>query len=196
MSRRTRGSNVQNAKAPRKKKSRRAFRATALVLVTGLLAGALAMVLLSRDSASADRSAVRTYEEKIRPLAVDGGRIVQQEIKPRLTDLRQGTVTAQQFGSEAQNWLNQFQRIRREFAAVAHPDRLNETATLYDRALAGYIRSIQAFIEAATKVNAAERDALLSRGADAAEQADNAYDRARETLAKEMKEVGLDPSVR
>ncbi len=182
------------SRRPGMRRKRLSRRVIATMAVLGIILATLLGGLLGGSSvSSADRQAISRYADAIQPLAVDGGRIVQQEIKPRITDLRGGTVSPQQFGSEAQNWLRQFQRIRREFAAAPRPKQLQRTTRLYDEAFDAYIRSIEAFIAAAALPTAAERDAALAAGAGIAEQADKTYDRARAELAEQMTTAGLDP---
>ncbi|MGH2830552.1 MAG: hypothetical protein ACRDJM_08705 [Actinomycetota bacterium] len=172
-------------------KRRPGFVAGGLVL---LLAGGLVATLLFSRGASdraAERRAVKAYVDAVRPAGVEGGRIVQQEIKPLLTDLRQGQVTPQQFRTEAEGWLRRFRVIRRTFAESPHPARLNQAASLYAEAMNGYVAAVQAWIVASAKPAQAARNAAIAEAASIAEEADDAYDRARAALEREMRRVGL-----
>lgn len=167
--------------------------AAAALAGTAGLAALVILIAVSRGS-DAETAGVRSYAEAIKPLAFEGGRIVQQGLKPALVDLREGRTTAEAFIARATAWKDQFIQIRQDVAAIPHPEHLDRIAETYDAALAAYAEAIDAFTAAARLKDTAARDKALNAGADAAERADKIYDRARELLAKKLSQAGLDPS--
>ena len=176
-----------------KRKSRN--RPIAIVVGIAVVAAAVWGVLVLRRNAgrTADRAAVAAYADTVKELSFEGGRLLQTEIKPRVTDLREGDVTPEQFGREADNWIGLYQDIRSRFADATHPKRLDEAARLYDEAFATYIEAFEAFLDASRLATQAERNDAITDAVPIAERADKIFDRARDELEGQMRIVGLDP---
>lgn len=175
--------------------SRRRRVAIGAPILALLVAAGIAGLVVGNAKANrrAERRAVQDYYATIQPLAFEGGRIVQQEVKPRITDFREGLVRVQQFQDEADNWIRQFRRIRREFADAPHPARLDRAAALYDQALERYIAAFEAFRAAAGLATHPDRVEAISAAVPIAEEADDLYDRARDALSAVMRDLDLEP---
>lgn len=155
-----------------------------------LLVGAVAALSRDEPSPAREQAAVRAYADGIRPFAREGGRVVTEQIKPRLTDLELGKVTAEQFRQEAAAWKRKMEDVRQGFAGVAPPKRLREAAHLYDRALRQYREAIDAFAAASTRPPAELKDAITA-AVPTADAADHTYDRADALVQAELARVHL-----
>lgn len=163
----------------------------AIVVTTVLTAGLVAVLLAGANGAAGDRAAVKRYYQTIRPHAVEGGRIVQQEIKPSLGELSSSTLSASMFARRAVTWYHAFRLIRSQFADAPRVSRLNKTAALYDEAFAGYLDAIRGFLDASKISGVAERSRAISAAVKTAEAADKRYDLARAELKEIMRVVGM-----
>lgn len=163
------------------------LRALAVAAALGAAAGGAALADRSRP---ADREEVRAYAEAIAPLAREGGRIAVLGIRQGLGALVFGDVGPEEFRRQAAGWRQGMSRVRESFAAVPAPGSLAAVAAEFDRALATYLRAIDAFVEASR----APRDAIpdaIEAAVPIAEEADRIYDRASAMLDAERRRVGL-----
>lgn len=158
-----------------------------------MIAGVAAVLLSSGRVSEAERDAITAYAAKVKELSFEGGRLLQEEIKPRVTDLREGTVTPDQFRREAGNWILLYQNLRRDFAGTRHPARLDDTARRYDEALATYIEAFEAFRDASRLATAEARNDAITDAVPIAERADKMFDAARDELERQMRAAGLTP---
>jgi hypothetical protein len=166
-------------------------------LLTCLLAGAAlpALAPIRRARLDDDRRAVRRYAETISPLAFEGGRIIQERIKPRLGELVDATVTPEEFRRQADAWRHDLEEIRKAFGKASPPPRIAEAARLFAAALGGYIDAVDEFIQASRRRGTPDEvDAALESGRVIARRADKTYDRARRTVQAELRRVGLPES--
>lgn len=183
---------ARSARWGSRKRRRRIIGITAGLLV---IAAAVTTIVVNqaRTNRRAERAAVERYAQKVKELSFEGGRLLQQEIKPRITDLREGTVTPEQFRREADNWIRLYENLRKDFAAANPPARLAEAARLYDEALATYIESFKAFRDASRHQTQEQRNEAITEAVPIAERADAVFDEARDELAEQMRAVGLTP---
>jgi len=158
-----------------------------------LAAGVALAIVFGGGNATADRHAVQSYYQAIHPLAQEGGRIVQQEMKPSLRELVRSTITPAKFRERAAAWERAFRNIREKFASAPRVKRLDKAAALYDQSFADYLRAISAFSNASRVATKKARDKAISRAARIAQAADKQYDRARAELKHVMLEVGMTP---
>jgi hypothetical protein len=174
---------------------RRSFDAISVAaLVTGVLVGAAIPALgpVRRARLSDDRRAVQRYAETISPLAFEGGRIIQERIKPSLGDLADGKTKPEDYRRQAQAWKHDLEEIRKAFAGVPVPPNLEEAARLFDTALRGYIEAVDQFVGASsTRGTSDQIHAALDPGRELARRADKTYDRARGMVQSELRRVGL-----
>jgi hypothetical protein len=154
----------------------------------------LVALLLSNacDGSSADRD-VLAYARAVKPLAKEGGRIVQTGMKPGKAELERGEITPEVFRERAATWRRQMLSVRDQFAAVPAPDRLDPVRKLFDDSLKAYVEAIDAFVVASTRPKAQINDALAA-AVPIAQKADSTYDQAVALLKKELRKLGLDES--
>jgi hypothetical protein len=143
---------------------------------------------------AAETKAVLQYAHTIKPLAVEGGRVIQTGIKAGLGEMFRGEITPAVFRERAATWRRQMEKVRNDFASAVAPPRLNEAKRLYDDSLAGYVRAIDAFVVASTRPTKAQRDQAISQATPIAEQSDKTFDRATAELKRQLRAVGLDES--
>lgn len=165
----------------------------------GVLAGAAltlaassygVFALIGSRQEDAERRAVRAYESAVRPLGRRGGQVVVEEIRPAVSDLYYRRMMPEQFQRRAVAWKRVMQEVRRGFAEAPAPPRLRRAAQLFDRALAGYARAIDAFVAASQKRSDWMRSAIRA-AAEIADRADETYDRASALLSGELRRLGL-----
>lgn len=158
-----------------------------LLVLVAVLAGS------SCDSDGGDRDGVLAYARAIKPLAQEGGRVVQTGIKPGIGELQRGEIAPQAFRDRAATWRRQMENVRGQFAAVSAPASLADVRRLFDESLRGYIEAIDAFVLASSRPKA-EIGAAISAAVPTAENADRVYDRATEALKSHLRRVGLNES--
>jgi hypothetical protein len=148
---------------------------------------AVAVVLgaCGHDAAAARRAVVAYADGVATPTGV-ARRIVDEEVRPALDDLRGGHITPDQFRSEAGSWRAQLQAVRRDVAAVKAPKKLRDASHLYDRVLREYIGAIDAWA-AASYSTTAQLPAALTRGDDLAEAALDRWRDADRLVADERR---------
>ena len=176
---------------------RLAVAATALAAVAGSVPAALAL----RDDSGATRSvsvsesALLAYEKAILPLVQDGGRTVQQGMKPALEDLQyRHVVPPAHIAQEAEAWLRTLRRIRQQLAAVHAPDGLGPAHAAFLQALDEYAGAAETFRAAALAPAGAGRDGHIEEGIAQAQQADRTYDRGSAVLQSARRSAGLESS--
>lgn len=143
---------------------------------------------------AAERRVVEAYAETIKELSFEGGRILQEEVKPRITDLRDGSVTVEQFQREAENWIRLYEDLGKRFDDVERVPRLDAAAALYRQAMATYADAFRAFLAASKRPTRQERNDAITAAVPTAEKADDIFDRARAELERVMRQAGLDPA--
>jgi hypothetical protein len=171
---------------------RRSFDAiSATALVTAVLAAAAVPAL-----APVRRGRVQRYAETISPLAFEGGRIIQERIKPAIGDLVDGKVTPEDFRRQAAAWKHDLEEIRKAFAKAPSPPKLTPAKQLFDEAMRGYVAAVDEFVRASSQSGTPDEiDAALEPGRVLARRADKTYDRARRLVQSELRRVGLPESV-
>jgi len=174
------------------RKRRRLFIALGSALAAVAVAGGVLVPRLLDHSSSkgAERRAVHAYVAAIRPVAKRGGQVVVENVRPRLTDLELGQVSAEQFRSEAPGWKQDMEKARRAFAAAPVPAPLRRAAALYDQAFRGYERAFDAFVVASYEPRGEQLNAAIADAAKGATNADHLYDRAGALVKAEQRRVG------
>jgi hypothetical protein len=141
-----------------------------------------------KENAAASAARVRAYASAVDLLAKDAGRIVVEEIKPRLTDLREGKVTPEQFRSEAALWRTKFEATRDALNQLRPTPALRRANELFDTAFRQYAEAMTAFSEASRKPDVG---AAITQAIPLAERADRTYDRADAIVQKELRRLAL-----
>lgn len=171
---------------------RRTKRALAAVLAGAAIAAVPVIVIalfVGNGPSPAERRAVVAYNDAIRPLAMEGGRIVILGIRPGIRDLQAGRVSPEAFRSEAEGWRRGMERVRLGFAAVPAPKSLRRAAALFDQSLREYVGAIDAFV-AASLSSSGELARALAEAIPIAERADATFDHAKALLKAELERVG------
>jgi hypothetical protein len=169
-------------------------------------AGLTLVVVLSAVAATAYVSSRRTsrhegltaaeltsYTGAVLPPLREGGRVVEQEMKPTIGDLVSGKLTGTTFAGRVDTWLADLSRVRGEVAAVPPPAELRPAATGFDDALGRYLAAAEAF-RAAALAPAARRQAALDHGYAVATEADHRYDTASAVIQGWRRRLGLGPT--
>lgn len=168
-----------------------AIAAAAVVVLSGV--AATAYVATRHDHPALTSVQVVTYQKAILDPLKDGGRVVEQDMKPTVNDFAAGTVSAPDFAKRAEGWVADLARIRATVAAVPAPEALRPVAAAFDRALVRYADAARAFHDAAVPPGARRAD-LLKAAYGIAADADTRYDDASALLQRARQKAGLDPT--
>jgi hypothetical protein len=169
-------------------------RVAAGVALAGLATVALLMVSLVAGSTDhpatslRQRNAIAAYAAAIDPLVKAGGRIVVEGVKPGVTDLRTGRMSAADFRARASAWRTDMAQVRQKVSALPHPGTLDDAAALFDVALRRYGDAIDAFVTASDQTPLAT---AITAAVPVAEDADRIYDRADALVQRALAQVGL-----
>lgn len=131
---------------------------------------------------------VEAYASAVDLLAKEAGRLVVEEIRPRLTDLREGRVAPEQFRAEAQAWRTRFEATRTALERLQPTPGLRDAGRLLDTAFRQYAAAMTAFAEASRQPDLA---AAITKAVPLAERADRTYDRADAIVQAELRRLGL-----
>ena len=172
------------------------FRATALGLALAV-AIVLPVTLLwpgGHASTRVTRAQIAAYERGIDPLVTQAGQVVQEGMKPAVTDLDHDHVTPPAFiAHEADGWLATFTSVRRNISALKTPRGLVAARTPILASLDLYIEAATTF-KAAALGPAANRTALIEKGIAQATRADHVFDQGAIVIQRARRAVGLGPS--
>src|SRR4051812_1894486 len=150
-----------------------------LVIVAAVLAAAsiTAAVLAATGSPSAPtRAQEQRFEAAVVPLVTDGGRVVEQGMKPALHDLTTDHVTPPAFiATEATQWRATLERVGAQLAGVRAGGRLAQARARIVAALGLYADAAAEFHSAALATGS-EREQLIDRGIATAKRGDATYD--------------------
>jgi hypothetical protein len=131
---------------------------------------------------------VEAYASAVDVLAKEAGRLVVEEIRPRLTDLREGRVTPEQFRIEAAFWRTRFDATRGALDELRATPALEEANRLFAIAFRQYAAAVTAFSNASRQPDLA---AAIADAVPLAERADRTYDRADAIVQAELRRLGL-----
>jgi len=142
----------------------------------------------------ATRAQITAFERVVDPLASQAGQIVQEGMKPAITDLGHDHVTPPAFiAHEADGWLATLRDVRGGIAKVSTPRALVAARTPILASLDLYKEAATTF-KAAALAPAAGRDAIIQRGVDQATRADHIFDQGAIVIQRARRAVGLGPS--
>ncbi len=175
---------------------RRARRGILAGLLVGTITTGGAAWLVERDAAADRRqelAAVQAYLAGAEPLANRGGRIVQEELKRALGDLRRtaGRVNDLVAGN-AEAWRRDFGGIRASWAALATPPSLLAAQQHFLASLDGYA-GVAATIREAARVTGPARIQLLDQVIDAGLTSDRRFDDAARIVQDRLRALGAQP---
>ena len=155
-----------------------------LVIVAAVLAAAsvTAAVLAATGSSSGPtRAQEQRFEAAVAPLVTDGGRVVEQGMKPALHDLTTDHVTPPAFiATEATQWRATLSRIGTQLAGVRASGQLARARARLVAALGMYADAAAQFRSAALATGA-EREQLIDRGIATAKRGTRRMTRGRQS---------------
>lgn len=171
---------------------KRLVAAVAAVVVVGAGVGVYA-VTRPDPKPALTAAALTAYEQAILPSLRDGGRVIEQGVKPDLGDLGSGKISGTAFADHADGFLAELERVRTAVAAVTPPSPLRPAADGFDAALARYEQAVREF-KAAALTPRAGREAALAKGYATAQSADTLYDSAGAVIQRWRVRLGLGTS--
>jgi len=166
-----------------------AILASIAVVVLGAV-GATTVFLVGSAQRRSDRAAYLRYERAILVPIKDGGRLVEQEMKPSLNDLSTGAVTPSLAIERASAWRTDLRQDRAQMVGLTPPSFLRGIQTLWGRALDAYLVIPDVFTQAA-RASGATRKTLLDQAADAGTRADRLFDDAARVMQYHRRRLGL-----
>src|SRR5258708_7681019 len=117
------------------------------------------------------------YVDALRAPTREGGQVIEQLLKPSISEFASGQVDAATFTARARGWVLSLQKVKREIDAIRVPPVIASAGPLFDQAMDGYVHTAQV-LEQAAAVPEAQRAAMLDQGRQAGRDADQLYDRA------------------
>jgi hypothetical protein len=156
----------------------------ALVVVTVLAVGA------ARSASDPDPEGTRAYAEAIEQVALEAGSVIELEMKPGISDVREEVHDPDVLAGFAEHWVADLIRLRDDLRARKPPTELGEAHAGYLAALDGY-REVAEILAAAPHERGSARDALLERAMDLGEQTDQVWNSARDQLRARLDAHGL-----
>jgi hypothetical protein len=139
---------------------------------------------------AADAATLTAYTRSLAGPTKEGGRIVEQEMKPSLGDFAAGKLTAADFVVRARGWQLEMGRVRQQLDQVQAPPVIASAGPLFDVAIDAYIHAAGLF-EQAGLAPSAQRQAAIAAAVAAARQADDDFDRAAAVVQRALAAAGL-----
>jgi len=165
---------------------------TAALIVIGA-AGASTVYLVGSSQRRADRAGYLEYEKKVLPLLREGGRIVEEEIKPSIAQLGSGEIAGSEVVQRAAGWRTTFGQIRAALEAIDPPGFLGDIRVRWGAAMDAYQEVVDE-LEAAGRATGADRARYLGQAEDAGKGADAVFDHAAVVMQFHRRRLGLGPS--
>ena len=173
------------------------------VVVVAVAAGLIAILVASSSGGGGGNAAgsptpapgsaaLKAYVDALRSPTSDGGRVVEQLMKPSIAEFAQGKVDPSTFTARAKGWVLALQSVKQRLDRISVPPVVASAGPLFDQAMDGYIHTAQVFEQAAS-VPADQRDAALEAGRQAGRDADQVYDRAATVVQRALRAAGLPP---
>jgi hypothetical protein len=167
------------------------------VVVLAVAAGMIVLLAVNSSGGGsatptprADAAVLTAYTQALRGPTSEGGRVVQQLMKPSIGEFEQGQVDAATFESRARGWILALQRVKQQLDRISVPPVIASAGPLFGQAMDAYIQAAQIFEQAAA-APMAERTAALDRGRQAGRDADRLYDRAAAVVQRALRAAGL-----
>jgi len=164
-----------------------------VAVLAGLAAGATAVALVGSAQRRDDRAAYLRYERALLPSLREGGRIVQEEMKPSIRELGDGNLSPKMALERAGAWRAQFARILTDVEALDPPGFLAGVEPRWKVAIYAYERTAGVF-ELAANASGAERSRLLEQVAADGSRADSMFDNAARLMQFHRRRLGLGPT--
>jgi len=170
--------------------------AIAAVVVASAAGLAIAVSLPRGDQGTTnvhpDAAALTAYTDALRAPTSDGGRIVEQEMKPTISDFSQGQLDAASFAADARGWQLALRQVKDRIDRIVVPPAIAAAGPLFDAAMDAYIAAAKLFEQAAAAPQS-QRQAAVGKGIDQARAADRQYDQAALVVQRALAAAGLQP---
>ena len=175
---------------PRSRRTKRtAIIASVALVVLGAL-GATAVFVIGSAQRRDDRASYLRYERAILVPIKDGGRLVEQEIKPSFSDLENGSLSASEAIGRADAWRGDLRQDRARMVSLTPPAFLRGIQTLWASAMNAYLVIPDLFARAA-RASGSERTGLIDQAAAAGTRADRLFDNAARAMQFHRRRLGL-----
>lgn len=168
------------------------------LLVAGTICGAaVALVVLSaRDGGvgevdPAQVAATEDYLAEVRPIASDGGQVVQDLLKPAISRLEDPDEDHDQQAEAAGAWVASMTSVRERWADVEPPPAVADSHELFLDALDRYVAAADRLARATTDDE--QRAALVDEAIELGTEGDELYDRAAALVQELLVAAGQDP---
>lgn len=166
----------------------------AVLALVALTVGSLAMTRDERRT-SVTRAELEAWEKAILVPLQQGGKTVEQGMKPAVLDLTdRHVVPPYVIAKEADGWAEALGHVRNDVAAVAAPEDLKPAQRDFVAAIELYIAAAREFGAAARAPEGPERDRLVQSGRDKGAEADRVYDRGGHLVQRIRHALGLPSS--
>jgi hypothetical protein len=165
-----------------------------IALVVALATGATAVFLLGSSNRKDDRAALVSYERSLLPAVREAGRVVQQEMKPSLREIMEGTITGRQLLERTGAWQRAFKRAREDLLALEPPELLGDIEAGWDAAMGAYLLTVDAF-QKIGRADPASVSFAVDEAVTFAERADDLFDRVAGVIQFHRRRLGLAPSM-
>jgi hypothetical protein len=165
-----------------------------LVVVAGVAIGATVVFIAGSANRRSDRKALVAYERAMLPHLKEAGRIVQQEMKPTLREVAEGSVSDAQLLERTAGWQLGLERVRKELLALSPPALLgSDFEDNLSTAMGGYLLTVDAFT-AIANAPPDQKTVSIEAATTFGERADDLFDDVAGIIQFHRKRLGLGPS--
>ena len=164
-----------------------------IALIVALAVGAPAVFFAGSANRKDDRGALVSYERSLLPAVREAGRIVQQEMKPSLREIVEGSITGQQLLDRTGAWQRVFKRVRDDLLALEPPAFLGDIESGWDAAIGAYLITVDAF-QGVGRSDPGTVPVAVDQAVTLAEHADELFDRVAGVIQFHRRRLGLGAS--
>jgi hypothetical protein len=176
------------------------------VLAAGLVVGATAVVTMRSPATpdpiatpsppgpstpAVDVEAALAYLEAVKPLAQEGGQVVQDGMKRGVVELQKDDGDHEAQAQLAPSWVSRMADLREQWADVAAPPELAGAHARFLEAWDLYRQAAEALVEASTDTE--RRSEMVDRAIDLGERGDDAWDAAAAVAQNFLVKAGEHP---
>jgi hypothetical protein len=147
-----------------------------------------------RSVAAVPAAQLAAYQAAIVPILQTAGGMVEQEIKPSIASLEDGSLTAAAMRSRGVVWQSRFEQARAALAKVTAPTGLAAVASGFDQAFQRYGDAATALAGVPDSATGNLNPAPVQVAASLAVQADKLYDAAAAIIQADRRAAGLGPT--
>lgn len=170
------------------------FRLLLLAAVVAAVSVAAGVIAATGSPSGPTRGQEQRFEAAVVPLVTEGGRVVEEGMKPALHDLTTDHVTPPAFiATEAAQWQATLTRVGQQLGTVRASGRLDRARDRLVAALATYADAAASF-HAAALASGSRRDQLIDEGIATAKRGDATYDKGATIVQAVRRSLGLGPS--